>query len=125
MNALWLLAVILALIVLAVVYVVLTHPGGARGWYRDLPDQWKATLRSAWQYLVGIVGTLALGSLAIATGLLNGGTLEQAITDASVALKAAGVAVLTLAGSIVTFWMNRGNKGAHYSPPDPPPHFGP
>lgn len=87
-----------------------------RAWYRGLPDQWRATLRSAWQSVLGTVGLFLLGALAVATDLLSGGTAEDAVTDLSNLARLAVVAIVGILSGLVTFVMNRSGAsgGAKY-----------
>lgn len=88
-------------------------------WWRNLPDQWHATIRSSWQTATGFIGVFALAALAEATDLLNGGTLEETLTDLSIAAKAAAVGLVSIGNALVAFWMNR--RSAKNAPTYPTP----
>ena len=85
-----------------------------QSWYRGLSDQWKATLRSAWQGIIGAVGVLVLSILAEAQDLLEGGELTHSLDHLSIAAKAFASALVGVGTGIVTYWMNRGSRGASY-----------
>lgn len=93
-----------------------------KSWYLGLSDQWRAVLRSTWQTMTGFVAVFVLAGLAEAVDLLNGGTLEETLTDLSVAAKALMVGLVGVANGLVALYMNRSSAkgGATYPPPAPP-----
>ena len=91
-------------------------------WYRGLSDQWHATLRSTWQTATGFFAVFVLASFAEAIDLLNGGTLEETLTDIGIATKALLLGLVSLGNGLVAFYMNRSSaKHAPSYPPPPPP----
>lgn len=92
-----------------------------RGWYGRLSDQWRATLRTAWQSFVGVVITFLIGLLAVATDVINGGALDDAIADTSNLARLAVAAIISILSSVLAFGMNRPSAKAPASYPPPPP----
>jgi hypothetical protein len=86
-----------------------------RNRYRRLSDQWKATLRTAAQSVIGFTGLFVLAALNEAVGLLSGGSIEDAMTNLSTAGTALLIGMVGVATSIVTFAMNRPGAKAHAS----------
>ena len=74
--------------------------------WAGLSNRWKATLRTAWQSIVGafLVGLLAL--LASMTDLLGGGDVDL-VEEASNAARLFGIAALGALSGVVAFVMNR------------------
>jgi len=90
-----------------------------KNWFASLSDQWRATLRTAWQSLLGGFLAIVLVLINSAIGWVNGEEVDL-LADLSSAGKALMLLLLTAMTSIVTFWMNRGSRGATYAPPAPP-----
>ena len=76
-------------------------------WYRGLSDRWRATLRTAWQSAIGVGLTFLLGLLTVATNLVDGGTLEEAISDTSNLARLMALGFISILSSLVAFAMNR------------------
>ena len=88
-------------------------------WFNALSNRNKAILRTAWQSFVGAVLTMIIAVLLAATTFLEGGELDDAIESATTATRLLLVAVMTIATSVVTAFMNRGVKGARYPSKEP------
>lgn len=87
--------------------------GAIREWYLNLPDQWRAALRSAWQSVVGTFLAFLLGLLALAADVVGGGTLDDALTGTANLAKIAILAIIGILSGLVSFGMNRpGAKNA-------------
>ena len=83
-----------------------------RNVWAGLSDRWKATLRTAWQSIVGafLVGLLAL--LASMTDLLGGGDVDL-VEEASNAARLFGIAALGALSGVVAFVMNRSDPPSY------------
>jgi polyferredoxin len=90
-----------------------------KGWYSRRSDQWKATLRTAWASLMGSFILLVLTLFGSATDWLNGEKVDL-VQEMSNFGRALGLLLITFFTSLMTFYMNRGTKGATYPPPAPP-----
>lgn len=86
-----------------------------KNWYNKLSDQWKATIRSGIQAAVGTVLTGVLALFLKAQSWVDGGLVDwsQALSNFG---RVIGTAVITFFTGLVTYFMNRGNKGATYTP---------
>lgn len=87
--------------------------------WRLLPDQWKATLRTAWQTFLGVVVLQVLALLDVLLSLVQGEPgidLRAELVDAGRIIT--GAAIVTSAG-VITFLQNRSGRGAAYPPPPP------
>lgn len=83
-------------------------------WWVSLPDQWKATLRTAAASLGAGLGTMILATIAVTNNVLVGGSLEAALDELELVARAFLAAVLSAITGVVTFWMNRNGRGARY-----------
>jgi hypothetical protein len=84
-----------------------------KNFYAGLSDQWKATLRTAWASLTGSVLLLLVTLLGSATDFLNGEKVDL-VQELSNFGRAVGLLLVTFCTSLITFYMNRGNRGARY-----------
>lgn len=82
-------------------------------WFARLSDQWRATLRTAWQSLVGGFLFIVLSLLTDVSEWVNGGDVEI-VTELSNAARGVTLLVITFFTSLTTYYMNRGSHGATY-----------
>jgi len=84
-----------------------------KNWYNNLSNQWKATLRSSFQAAVGSVLAGVLLFLVSVQNAVNGEVVD--LVDAiSVLGKTVVTAAITFCSGLVTYLMNRNEKGARY-----------
>jgi hypothetical protein len=84
-----------------------------KGWYNSLSDQWKATLRTAWQNFTGTIVAILLLLFVKATDWVNGGPVDW-VAELDNAGRLFTLGLITLCTSIITFFQNRGNHGGIY-----------
>jgi hypothetical protein len=87
-------------------------------WYDGLSHQWKATLRTALQTILGALSLIVVALLASLTNIVSGQDVDI-VQDLSNAGRAAALVLLGLASSVWAFIMNRA-KGEPESPPEFP-----
>jgi hypothetical protein len=84
-----------------------------KSWYHGLSDQWRATLRTFMQSVVGGVLVAALSLLNSVLNLLNNQPVDLA-EDLSNASKALGIVVVSAVISLVTFVWNKVGTAPKY-----------
>lgn len=85
-------------------------------WYNNLSNEWKASIRTFGQTVIGGVIVAVLGLLNSALNWLNNQPVDL-YSDLSNASKALGIVVVGAVVSFVTFVWNKVGKPAQYDPP--------
>ncbi len=91
-----------------------------KGWFNGLSDQWKATLRTALQNVLGALSLFVIGMIGSLTNILNGQAVDL-VADINNYARISGIAMLGAASAVWAFIMNRSsvtNKASF--PPSPP-----
>ena len=91
-----------------------------RSWYRSWSDRARAAWRTAYMATVAALGTLVVALFAEAVDILNGGTLADSVSDASVALKTFLIVFVGAASGFVSYVINGNGRAPHYDNPGDP-----
>jgi hypothetical protein len=84
-----------------------------KAWFAGLSDQWRATIRTAWQSFVGGLLVIILMLINSASDWISGDEVDF-IQELSNAGRGVALLMLTTLTGLVTYFMNRGDRGASY-----------
>jgi hypothetical protein len=93
---------------------------GLKAWYQSLSHQWKATIRTALQTMLGALSLVVVALIASLTNIVSGQDVDL-VQDLSNAGRAAALVLLGLASSVWAFIMNRAKGDSDELPPPDPP----
>jgi hypothetical protein len=84
-----------------------------KNWYHNLSNQWKATLRTFIQNVLGAVSIFVVGTILTLTNMLNGQAVDL-VADLSNYARLSLVALLGAASALWAYVMNRNGEVAQY-----------